>query len=67
VDFENFDRSTGHSVIKDADGKPPSVPRKRIKIGPILFEDRPMCMLMVPVHDVALTVAAVVIVWVDSP
>jgi hypothetical protein len=30
VDFENFDRSTGRSVIKDADCKPTSVPRKRI-------------------------------------
>ena len=26
-----------------------------------------MCMLMVPVHDVALAVAAVVIVWIDFP
>ena len=62
MDFENFDRSTGRSVIKDADCKPSGVPRKRIKVGPVLFEDRPMCMLMVPVYDVALAVAAVVIV-----
>jgi hypothetical protein len=67
VDFENFDRSTGRSVIKDADCKPPGVPRKRIKIGPFLFEDRPMCMLMVSVYDVALAVAAAVIVWIDFP
>ena len=67
MDFENFDRSTGRSVIKDADCKPPSVPRKRIKVGPVLFEDRPMYMLMVPVYDVALAVAAVVIVWIDFP
>ena len=26
-----------------------------------------MCMLMVPVYDVALAVAAVVIVWIDFP
>jgi hypothetical protein len=67
VDFENFDRSTGRSVIKDADCKPTGVPRKRIKVGPVLFEDRPMCMLMVPVNDVTLAVAAVVIVWIDFP
>jgi hypothetical protein len=62
VDFENFNRSTGRGVIKDADCKPTSVPRKRIKVGPVLLEDRPMCVLMVPVYDVALVVAAVVIV-----
>ena len=67
MDFENFDRSTGRSVIKDADCKSPGVPRKRIKVGPVLFEDRAMCMLMVPVYDVALAVAAVVIVWIDFP
>jgi hypothetical protein len=67
VDFENFDRSTGRSVVKDADCKPPGVPRKRIKVGPVLLEDRPMCMLMVPVYDVALAMAAVVIVWIDFP
>jgi hypothetical protein len=39
----------------------------RIKVGPVLFEDRPICMLMVPVYDVALAVAAVVIVWIDFP
>ena len=47
--------------------KPTGVPRKRIKVGPVLFEDRPMCMLMVPVNDVTLAVAAVVIVWIDFP
>jgi hypothetical protein len=67
VDFDNFDRSTGRSVIKDADCKPTGVPRKRIKVGPVLLEDRPMCMLMVPVYDVALAVAAVVIVRIDFP
>ena len=67
VDFENFDRSAGRSVIKDADYKPSGVPRKRVKVGPVLFEDRPVCMLMVPVHDVVLAVAAVVIVWIDFP
>jgi hypothetical protein len=67
VDFENFDRSTRRSVIKDADCKPTGVPRKRIKVGPVLPEDRPMCMLMVPVYDVTLAVAAVVIVSIDFP
>jgi hypothetical protein len=67
VDFENFDRSTGRSVIKDADRKPTGVPRKRIEVGPVLFEDRPMCMLVVPVYEVALAVAAVVIVSIDFP
>jgi hypothetical protein len=67
VDFENFDRSTGRSVIKDADCKPTGVPRKRIKVGPVLFEDRPMWMLMVPVYDVALKVAAVIIVRINFP
>ena len=67
MDFENFDRSTGRSVIKDADCKPTGVPRKRIKVGPVLFEDRPMRMLMVPVYDVALKVAAVIIVRIDFP
>jgi hypothetical protein len=67
VDFENFDRTTGPCVIKDADCKPTGVPRKRIKVGPVLFEDRPMYMLVVPVHDVALAMAAVVIVWIDFP
>ena len=67
VDFENFDRSTGRSVIKDADSKPTSVPRKRIKVGPVLLEDRPICMLMVSAYDVASAVAAVVIVWIDFP
>jgi hypothetical protein len=67
VDFENFDRSTGRSVVKDADCKPPDVPRERIKVGTVLFEDRSMYMLMVPVHDVALAVPAVVIVWIDFP
>jgi hypothetical protein len=67
VDFENFDRSTGPSVIKDADCKPPGAPRKRIQVGPVLLEDRPMCMLMVSVYDVALAVAAVIIVWIDFP
>jgi hypothetical protein len=67
VDFENFDRSTGRSVIKDADCKPTGVPRKRIKVGPIFFQDRAMCMPMVPVYDVALAVAEVVIVWIDFP
>ena len=67
MDFENFDRSTGRSVIKDANCKPAGVPRKRIKVGPVLLEDRPMCMLVVPVYEVALAVAAVVIVWIDFP
>ena len=67
MDFENFDRPTGRSVVKNADCKPPGVPRKRIKVGPVLFEDRPMYMLMVAVYDVALAMAAVVIVWVDFP
>ena len=67
MDFENFDRSAGRSVIKDADYKPSSVPRKRVKVGPVLFEDWPVCMLMVPVHDVVLAVAAVVIVCIDFP
>jgi hypothetical protein len=57
VDFEDFDRPTRRSVVKDADCKPPGVPGKRIKVGPVLFEDRPMYMLMVPVHDVALAMA----------
>jgi hypothetical protein len=67
VDFENFDRSTRRSVIKDADCKPTGIPRKRIKVGPVLFEDRPMCVLMMPVNDVTLAVAAVVIVSIDFP
>ena len=67
MDFENFDRSTGLSVIKNPDCKPSGVPRQRIKVGPVLLEDRPMCMLMVPVYDVASAVAAVVIVWIDFP
>jgi len=67
VNFENFDRSTGRSVIKDADCQPPRVPRQRIKIRPVLLEDRAMWMLMVPVYDVALTVAAVIIVRIDFP
>ena len=67
MDFKNFDRSTGRSVVKDADCKPPGVPGKRIKVGPVLFEDRSMYMLMVPVHDVAPAVTAVVIVWIDFP
>ena len=67
MDFENFGRSTRRSVIKDADCKPTGVPRKRIKVGPVLFEDRPMWMLMVPVYDVALKVAAVIIVRIDFP
>ena len=67
MDFENFDRPTGRSVVKNADCKPPGVPRKRVKVGPVLFEDRPMYMLMVAVYDVALAMAAVVIVWVDFP
>jgi hypothetical protein len=67
VDFENFDRSTGRSVVKDADCKPAGVPRKRIKVGAVLFEDRPMYMLMMSMHDVASAVAAVVTVWIDFP
>ena len=67
MDFENFDRSTRRSVIKDADCKPTGVPRKRIKVGPVLFEDRPICMLMVPMYDVALAVAAIIIIWIDFP
>ena len=67
MDFEDFNRPTRRSVVKDADCKPTGVPRKRIKVGPVLFEDRPMYMLMVPVHDVALAMAAVVIVWIDFP
>ena len=67
MDFENFDRPTGRSVVKNADCKPAGVPRKRIKVGPVLFEDRPMYMLMVAVYDVALAMAAVVIVWIDFP
>ena len=67
MDFENFDRPTGRSVVKNADCKPPGVPRERIKVGPVLFEDRPMYMLMVAVYDVTLAVAAVVIVWIDFP
>src|SRR6516165_6191801 len=67
VDFENFDRSTGTFIIKDADCQPPSVPRKRIKVGSVLPEDRPMCMLMMPVNDVTLAVTAVIIVWIDFP
>ena len=67
MDFENFDRSAGRSVVKDADYKPTGVPCKRIQVGPALFENRPMCMLMMPVYDVALAVAAVVIVWIDFP
>ena len=60
-------RSTGRSVIKDADCKPTSVPRKCIKVGPVLLEDRPVCMVMVPVYDVALAVATFVIVRIDFP
>ena len=56
IDFENFDWPTGPAIIKDADCQPPSVPRKRIKVGPVLFEDRPICMLMMPVNDVTLAV-----------
>ena len=67
VDFENFDRSAGRSVIKDADYKPSGVPRQCVKVGPVLFEDRPMCMLMVPVHNVAMTVTATVVVWINFP
>jgi hypothetical protein len=65
VDFENFDRSTGRSVVKGGDCKPAGVPRKRIKVGAVLFEDRPMYMLMMSMHDVAPAVAAVVTVWID--
>ena len=67
MDFENFNRSTRRSVIKDADCKPPGVPRKRIKVGPVLLEDRPVCMVMVPVYDVALAVATFVIVRINFP
>ena len=67
MDFENFDWSTGCSVIKDADCKPTGVPRERIKVSPALFEDRPMYVLMVPVYDVALAVATVIIIWIDFP
>jgi hypothetical protein len=67
VNFENFDRPTRRSVVKDADHKPTGVPRKRIKVRPALFVDRPMCLLMVPVYDVALAVAAIVIVWIYFP
>ena len=47
--------------------RPINVRFSRIKVGPILLEDRPMCMLMVPVHDMALAMAAVVIVSIDFP
>src|SRR5215471_9451247 len=67
VDFENFDRPTRRTVVKDADGKPPGVPCKGIEVGPLLLEDRPMCMLMVSVDDMAFAVAAVVIVLIDFP
>jgi hypothetical protein len=67
VDFTNFDRSTGRSVIKDADCEPPRVPRQRIKVGPVLLEDRPIWMLMVSVYDVALVMAAVIMVRIDFP
>ena len=63
----NFDRPTRRIVVKDADCKPPGVPRKGIEVGPLLLEDRPMCMLMMPVYDVALAVAAVVVVSIDFP
>jgi hypothetical protein len=60
VDFENFDRSTRRTVVKDADCRPPSIPGKGIEVGPRLLEDRPMCMPMVAVYNVELVVAAVV-------
>jgi hypothetical protein len=41
VDFENFDRPTRRSVIKDTDYKPAGVPRKRIKVGPVLLKIGP--------------------------
>ena len=40
---------------------------KGIEVGPLLLEDRPMCVLMVPVNDVALALAAVVVVSIDLP
>jgi hypothetical protein len=58
---------TGRGVVKDADCKPPGIPRKRIKVGPVLLEDRPICVVMVTVYDVALAVVGVVIVWIDFP
>ncbi len=67
VDFKKLDRPAWYSVIKDADYKPTSVPRKRIKVGTVLFEDRPMRMWMVSVYDVAPAVAAIVIIWIDFP
>jgi hypothetical protein len=67
VDLENFDRSAGRSVIKDAYCEPPGEPRERIKISPFLFEDRPMCMLMVPMDDVSLAVTPLIIIWIDFP
>ena len=67
VDFEDFDRPTGPSVVKDTDCKPTGVPRKRVKVGPVLLEDRSTCMLMMPMYDVAPAVAAVVIVSIDFP
>jgi hypothetical protein len=67
VDLENFDWPPRRAVVKDGNCKAPGVPRTRIKVSPILLEDRPMCMLMVPVHDMALAMAAVVIVSIDFP
>jgi len=67
VDFENFDWPTRRTVVKDGDCKAPGVPRTRIKVGPVLLEDRPVCVLMMPVHDMTLAVAAVVIVSIDFP
>jgi hypothetical protein len=65
VNFENFDRSTGRSVIKDADASRPVYHASVSRLVRFFLADRPMWMLMVPVYDVALTVAAVIIVRVD--
>jgi len=67
ADFENFDRATWSSVIEDADCEPPSVPRKGIQVGPVLLENRPIWMLMMAMDDMALAMAAVVIISIDFP
>ena len=65
--FDEVDRTTGDVIIKYPDHQTAGVPGKGIEISAVLFQDRPIFMLVMTVDDVAGTVAGVIAVIIELP
>ena len=67
LDLQEVDRAAWAFIVKNADHQPAGSPSQGIEICPPLPDERPACIRIMPMHDIAAPVTGVEIFWVPAP